>query len=235
MWMSPVSAWAWTVPGRLACDVDVARARACDDVGRRPLDVHVAGLRAEPQRPADSDGAQVAGARPQLGAALQVLGPQIARTGDHPHAGRPRHLEDRVHAAGVVDDREPSQWSLRRRSAASPLTLTWPPPQIERFSFVVRRTSVRSAATIRTSPVPVWTTIVGAAASVRVWVSVRSVSRPTAFVAPKAKSSTAATMSTTNTGREIPGTSMAPTVGAPPAARQPATRRVPGGVVPTVA
>ena len=94
---------------------------------------------------------------------------------------------------------------------------------------------MRSAATIRTSPVPAWTTIVGAAASVRVWVSVRSVSRPTAFVAPKAKSSTAATMSTTSTGREIPGTSMALTVGAPTAARQPATRRAPGGVVPTAA
>lgn len=61
---------------------------------------------------------------------------------------------------------------------------------------------------MRTSPVPVWTTIVGAAASVRVWVSVRSVSRPTAWVEPKAKSTTATTIIATSARREIPGTSM---------------------------
>ena len=206
MWMSPVAAWASIVPGRLASTWMSPVLVCATTLGDGPATwtSPVSALsRSVPSTPSarTSPVAVTTRTSASRGTSRVALTPQ-----------------------GSLRTGALSQWSSRCRSAASPLTFTCAPPHAERFSFVVSRTSVRSAPTIRTSPVPVSTTIVGAAARVRVWVSVRCVSRPTALVAATAKSTTAAKIIATNTGREMPGTCIEPTVGARRAGRQPVTR-----------
>ena len=148
-------------------DVDVAGARARDDVSataprraRRRCRPAVAAARATPT----TRRSPVRDLRSALPPRFSAL--QIARAGDHPHGGVARHLEDVAHAARVVD----------RAALVAAVVEVQAPSRARHLdvaaahdrALLLRASGARRRdrpPTIRTSPVPTSTTIVGAAAS----------------------------------------------------------------------
>ena len=103
--MSPVSVCVWTVVGLLATTSTSPVRGPHGELGRRSVDVDVAGVGLQAQGAADADGVHVAGARAQVGAAVEVLGVQVAGAGGDAHMVVARHLEHVADATWRVDHR----------------------------------------------------------------------------------------------------------------------------------